>query len=348
MTKNPYDILGVPKDASDEVIKKAYRKLAKQFHPDRNQEDNDAEARYKDVVNAYEILSDSQKKQNYDRYGTEKPQHQGFGGSRSDIDDWASFFYYQGFGGEHKGRKSFPRNVQVDVLISLEDVFAGCKKSISFARPVACKECQASGGSFKQCANCNGKGVIELPDGPFRVRSNCQTCKGQGQVINKACKHCQGNKHTAQHESITITIPRGVYNGSKLRVRGRGEILIGGECGDLLCSIYVKNHDRFERDGLNLIYKVNIGIPDAVLGTTINVKTISNKDVDINIPAGTQYGQILRVKRQGLRDANTNGVGDLFVIIEIEIPRTVSEDERKLFEELKTHSSTEELESVSS
>lgn len=340
MTKDLYEVLGLNKSASVEEIKKAYRKLAKEFHPDRNQKDPEAESKYKEVVNAYEVLSDPQAKKKYDTFGSEEKFQ-----NSSNVNSWEDFFYSQGY--VHWRQKGSPRSVQVDILISLEEVFTGTKISVPFSRPVACKECQASGGKMKKCPDCNGVGSNIKQNGPFMMKVGCSRCYGKGKIVSRACKKCKGKKNVDQNESVTINVPKGIQSGSKLRVRGRGEVLIGGECGDLLCKIYVEKHDRFERDGINLIHKINVSIPDAVLGSSLCIKTISGKDIELNIPSGTQYGQILRVKRQGLVDSNTNQVGDLFVIVEIEIPRSVSEDERKIFEDLKDCQSKEDLENVS-
>lgn len=353
-----YDMLGVAREATADEIKKAYRKKAVQYHPDKNPGDAEAEERFKALSEAYEVLKDPEKRQLYDQYG-----HAAFEGGRSraggagaggfhDPFDifrevfgggggggggiFESFFGGGGGGGGSRGRGS---DLRYDLEITLEEAFEGLEREISFRHHVTCEKCNGSGseaGSGKTtCPTCKGARQVTMQQGFFTVRQPCPTCSGAGEVIEKQCTHCNGEGRVAEERKVKVKIPAGVDTGSKLRRRGDGEAgYRGGEAGDLYIIIHVKEHERYERHGDDLYMKLPIRYTLATLGGKTEVKTLDGR-ASLKIPSGTQSGQTFRVKGQGMPLIRGNGKGDLFVQVTVEVPKKLSREQKKLLEQLE-------------
>ena len=349
-----YQILGVSKNASPEEIKKAYRSLSKEWHPDKHKGDKAAEEKYKQINRAYEALSDPKKKQAYDQFGNEDgPQFGGggfgqgpfgsaqgasFGGGFSDI--FETFF-----GGSRGGRPRDERgrDAEVAIEIALEESFHGITKTIRLRKFVACETCKGSGdteGSSKvTCKTCGGTGqvvrTVQSFFGTLQQSTLCDTCAGAGKVSEKPCKTCAGEGRVQGSEEISVEVPAGIDTGQRLRIRGKGEAgRHGAPAGDLYVEIAVKRDSRFERRGDDLLLEIAVPVTDAVLGGEVTMKTFEDP-VTLKIPAGTQPNQILRVKGKGMPVLNTSRRGDLYVTVNVEVPARLSRSERKLWEELK-------------
>ena len=350
-----YEVLGVSKDASPEELKKAYRKLALQYHPDRNPDNKEAEEKFKEAAEAYEVLSNPDKKARYDRYGHAGLNgNGGFGGQGMSMDDifsqfgdlFADFglgsFFGGGFGGSRSGgARPKGSNLRVKVKLNLPEVEKGAKKTIKINKYIPCEHCHGSGsedGATETCPTCHGRGqVVQTVNsffGAMQTASVCPNCGGSGQIIKKKCKHCNGDGIVKGTEVIDIDVPAGVGEGMQLTVRGKGNAAPrNGVNGDLLVVIEEEAHPDFERDGANLIYSLFISITDAILGTEVEIPTVSGK-VRVKITPGTQSGKVLRLRGKGLPIINGYSNGDLLVNVNVWIPKKVSKDEEKLLEQL--------------
>jgi molecular chaperone DnaJ len=346
-----YETLGVSKGASEEEIKKAYRKLAIKYHPDKNPDDKTAEDKFKEAAEAYEVLSNSEKRQRYDQFG-----HAGVGGSAGggfggmNMDDIFSQFgdifggAFGGFsGGGGRGRRvARGTNLRVKVKLTLAEIANGVEKKIKVNKHVACKTCSGSGaknGQFDTCKTCNGTGAITRVQqtilGAMQTQSTCGVCNGEGRVIKDKCNTCHGDGLVREEEVININIPAGVAEGMQLSMNGKGNAAPrGGINGDLLIVIEEEEHPDLKREGNHLIYSLSIGFPDAALGTSVEIPTIEAK-AKIKIEPGTQSGKVLRLKGKGLPDVNSYGRGDLLVEISVYTPSMISPEERKILENLK-------------
>ncbi len=349
-----YEVLGVSKGATKEELKKAYRKLAIKYHPDKNPGDKDAEDKFKEAAEAYEVLSDDNKKARYDQYG-----HAGMGGAGGggfngfgDIDDIFSHFGdifggFGGFGGGSRGRSRQQvrkgSNLRVKVTLSLKDIVNGVEKKIKLKKKVSCPDCSGTGaeaGSSKEnCSACNGQGFVTRVTntilGQMQQQVKCSACDGEGKVITKKCPTCYGEGIIDGEETLEVKIPAGVQEGMQLNVSGKGNApRRGGVNGDLIVLIAEEEHPELERDGNDLLYELPISFPDAVLGATVEVPTVEAK-VKIKIDAGTQPGKILRLRGKGVPDLNGYGRGDLLVHIQVFVPKNVSKDEKKVLEKMQ-------------
>ncbi|MDB5256744.1 MAG: DnaJ-class molecular chaperone with C-terminal Zn finger domain [Chitinophagaceae bacterium] len=346
-----YDILGVPKGSSAEDVKKAYRKLAIKYHPDKNPDDPSAEEKFKEAAEAYEILSSPEKRQRYDQYGHQGNQG-GFGGGGSmNMEDIFSQFgdiFGGGFGGSFGGggggrgqRKG--SNLRIKLKLTLEEVANGVEKKIKVKRQVACDHCHGNGSkngtSLKKCTTCNGTGqirkVVNTMLGQMVSATTCTTCNGDGQMVSERCDHCHGSGTSEKEEQISIKVPGGVADGMQLSMSGKGNYPRGGGVpGDLIILIEEQEDDVLKRDGLNIIYDLYISFTDAVFGTSLEIPTIDGK-VKIKIDQGTQSGKILRLKGKGVKDLNGYGKGDQLIYVNVWTPQALSKEEKDLMEKMK-------------
>lgn len=347
-----YEVLGLERDASSDQIKRAYRKLAMKYHPDRNSGDAEAEIRFKECAEAYEVLADDTKRQRYDQFGHEGLRGQaGHDFGSMDAGDIFSMFEdifgdaLGGFGGGRRGRSSNrPQrgySLETQTTITLEEAFTGVQREIEFTRQDNCPTCSGSGAKPGSepvpCVSCGGAGYVEQPGfgGMFRMRSTCPACGGQGKVIRDKCSTCSGSGHRPMKRDLLVKIPPGISDGQAIRVSGEGEPgTMGGPRGDLHVVVRVKQHDLFERDGDNLILRMPVSFTQAALGATVQVPTIDGQsDTTLDIPAAAQHGQVFRMRDKGMPDLRTGRRGELIVVLAIEIPKKLSSRQKELLRE---------------
>ena len=347
-----YDVLGVNKNASPEELKSAYRKLAVKHHPDKNPGDKAAEEKFKEAGEAYGILSDQEKKQNYDNFG-----HAAFegGGGRSsggfgggfggtDFSDiFEDFFGDFGGGGRSRGRRSTNNrgsDLRYDLSISLEEAYEGKKQDIKFSTTEKCNTCKGNGSkpgsSPDRCTTCGGNGKVRSNQGFFTVQQTCPQCAGSGEEITNPCSDCNGQGSNQTSKKISVTIPKGVDDGTRIRLAGKGEAgTKGGASGDLYLFINVNTHDLFKRSDENLFFEFPISIADAALGTTIEIPTIDGGKAKIKIPDGTQNGKQFRLKGKGMPYMRGSGNGDLYVQVNTEVPISLNKAQKELLEKFR-------------
>ncbi len=348
MKEDFYDILGISKGASAAEIKKAYRKKAVQYHPDKNPGDAAAEANFKKAAEAYEVLSDDQKRARYDQYGHQAFEGGGFGGGGMNMDDIFSQFGdifggafggggggFSGFGGGFGGgqRRVKGSNLRIRVKLTLEEIANGVEKKIKVKRKK-----QAAGVTYKTCSTCNGAGqVTKIQNtilGRMQTSAPCPTCGGAGQMIDKRPSGADGQGLVVEEETVSINIPAGVVDGMQLKVSGKGNEAPGnGIAGDLLVAIEEKDHDFLQREGDNLHYDLYISISDAVLGTSKEIDTVTGK-VRIKIDEGVQSGKILRLRGKGIPSINGYGKGDLLVHVNVWTPKVLTKEQKQFFEKM--------------
>ena len=348
MSRDYYAILNVPKNASEKEIKAAYRKLAMQYHPDRNPGDKNAEEKFKEVNQAYEVLSDQEKRKQYDQFGESAFQ----GGGGSGFNDFAQGFqssnfsdiFEDFFGGFAKGgkrersHKQQGASLRYNLEISLEDALFGKSEQIEFETFIACDTCKGLGSKSNKnttCTHCNGSGNIRMQQGFFVVEQTCQYCNGSGVTISDPCETCSSYGRIRRSKTLKVNIPKGIDEGTKVRIAGEGEAGIrGGEPGDLYIYVQFKPHDFFKKEGTNLNCEVPITITKAALGGEIEVPTIDGKKVEVKIPPGTQANNSFRLKGKGMPQMNSSRRGDLYIHTNIEIPINLTSKEEKLLQEL--------------
>lgn len=357
-----YEVLGLSKSASVDEIKKAYRKLAKQYHPDLNPGDKSAEAKFKEVNEAYEVLSDSDKKAKYDQFG-----HAGvdpnFGASAGysgnpfgqdiDLGDIFGSFFGGGFSGGFSGRKANPNaprrgsDTEAVVNITFDEAAKGCKKQVSYQNIETCSECKGSGAesgsSPKTCPTCNGTGQVRInqrtPFGTIQTTRTCDRCHGRGKVIEKPCKKCNGNGRVRVKKTIEINIPAGIKDDQILNVTAKGNSGInGGPAGDLHVYVNIKPHELFERKGDDVWCELPVTFTQAALGYEVSVPTLDGK-VSYSLREGTQPGDVFKLKGKGMPHLGGRGRGDQYVKITIEVPRNLSQKQKEILKEFDTHAS---------
>lgn len=343
--KDYYKILGVSRNATEEEIKKAYRKLAMQYHPDRNPGDKEAEEKFKLASEAYEVLRDPQKREIYDHYGIEGLKGTGFTGFRGFEDIFSAFsdIFEDFFGfGTTSRRRSRPRqgaDLRYDLKISFYDAAFGKETEIEIPKTINCETCNGTGikpGTRPAiCPVCKGAGQVTRSQGFFTITTTCSHCHGEGQYITHPCKECRGTGRVKKKKKIHISIPPGVDSGSKLRIRGEGEEgERGGPPGDLYVFIYVEPHEFFNREGDDILCQVPISFPQAALGAEIEVPTLDGKK-NLTIPKGIESGELLRIKGEGFPRIKGSGRGDLIVQIMIKTPKNLTKRQEELLREFE-------------
>ncbi len=340
-----YEILGVDKSASEREVSKAYRKLAVKFHPDSNPDDEEADFKFKEAAEAYDVLGDSDKRARYDQYG-----HAGVDGSRSSFgnaDDIMSAFseifgggggfFGDLFGGGRRSRRG--SDVRADVTLTLEEAAVGVSKTISFQRGESCEKCDGSGAragtSPSMCTQCGGRGIVLQSNGILRVQTTCPSCRGSGQMITDPCFDCRGYGIQKKNIELEVAIPAGVDDGMRVRLQGEGEGSPNGDGapGDCYCFIRVRKHKLFHRDGHNLVLQLPITYSQAALGSTIEVPTLEGPD-ELTVPNGTQSGDVFKIAGRGMPDPQSGRKGDLLVQTFIETPKKLNDRQQELLREL--------------
>lgn len=353
-----YEILGVTRSVSEQDLKSAYRKLAHQHHPDKNPDDPHSEDRFKEAAEAYAVLSDSEQRSRYDRFGHAGVSSAasaawgapGFGGIEDILGDLFGFgdvFGAAGRGGSRRSAQQRGADLRYDLEISLEQAATGMNPQLRIPKLEACETCSASGtkpGTHPEtCKACEGAGQVRFQQGFFSVSRTCGNCRGTGQVITSPCESCRGMGRVEREKQIEVKIPAGVETGSRLRLQREGESgAYGGGPGDLYVVIHVAEHELFERQGNNLYASVPVTFAQAALGSEIKVKTLSGDD-SLKVPAGTQTGTVFRVRGQGMPVLGGRGRGDLFVSVSVVTPTMLTREQRKLLEQL-SHIETKDLE----
>jgi molecular chaperone DnaJ len=341
-----YEILGVQRTATEKEIALAYRKLAMKFHPDANPGDESATEKFKEAAEAYEILSDADKRGRYDQFG-----HQGVDGGAphfTDVEDifeafgdmFAGGLFGDLFGRRRGGGRRQRRgsDVRCDVTLTLEEAARGVTKSVEFARSKRCDKCEGTGAkpgsSPESCRRCGGRGQVVQSAGFVRVQTTCPSCHGAGSVITHPCDECRGNGYTAHKVKLDVAIPAGIDDGMRVRLPGEGEPSPdGGPAGDCYCFISVRQHSIFKRDGKNLVLHVPISYSQAALGASLEVPTLSGPE-EIQIPQGSQHGDVFRLRQRGMPDPRGGSVGDLLIQVYLEVPKKLSTKQETLLREL--------------
>lgn len=353
-----YEILGVAKSASQDEIKKAYRKVAMQYHPDRNPNNKEAEEKFKEAAEAYEVLSDPDKRAQYDRFGhAATGSNRGYGGGSMNMEDifsnfgdifgediFGSFFGGQrGGGGGRRGRGTRGSNLRVKIRLTYEEIAKGANKKIKVKKHVPCTVCNGLGAkdknAFQTCNTCGGSGQVRKITqtflGQMQTVTTCPTCQGEGQIITSKCGHCKGEGRVYGEEMVSIDIPAGVQEGMQLSMSGKGNAgERGGAPGDLLILIEEEPHAELQRDGLSVAYDLHISFPDAVFGTQVEVPTIDGK-AKIKIPPGTQSGKIFRLKGKGFPSVNSYDKGDQLIHVNVWTPQHLTADEKAMLEKMQ-------------
>lgn len=354
-----YEVLGVAKSASADEIKKAYRKVAMQYHPDRNPGDKAAEEKFKEAAEAYEVLSDPEKKAQYDRFGHAGLNNRGgFGGGQGmNMEDIFSNFgdifgddifgsFFGGGGARQRGGKARGTrgsNLRIKLKMNYEEIAKGANKTVKVKKYTSCTTCSGSGAkdknSVQNCSTCNGTGQVRKVTSTFlgqmQTVGTCPTCNGEGSTITNKCTSCKGEGRVYTEETINIDIPAGVQDGMQLSLSGKGNIgERGGSSGDLIVLIEEESHPELQRDNLNVIYDMHVSIPDAIFGSNVEVPTIDGR-AKIKIPPGTQSGKIFRLKGKGFPSINSYERGDQLIHVNVWTPQELSNEEKEMMEKLK-------------
>lgn len=340
-----YELLGVQRGADDKAIKSAYRKLAMQFHPDRNPGNQEAEARFKAINEAYDCLKDPQKRAAYDQYGKAAFQNGGFGNGHADFSGFSDIFdniFGEFMGGRGRSRSAAMRgaDLRYDLEISLEEAYGGKSASIAIDVSVNCEPCSGSGAkpgtSAKTCGTCGGMGKVRTQQGLFLVERTCPSCRGAGQIIADPCDACAGIGRVEREKTLQVKVPAGVDDGTRIRLSGEGEAgLRGGPPGDLYIFIHLKPHRVFKREGTTLFAAIPLSFTTAALGGEIEVPCLDKDRCKVKIPAGTQSGRQFRLRGKGMPALNGGGYGDLIIQVDVETPVNLTKRQRELLEEFR-------------
>lgn len=345
-----YEVLGVDKGASDDELKRAYRQLAKKYHPDMNPGDAEAELKFKEVNEAYEVLSDADKRAKYDRYGHAAfdpsmgggAGFSGFGGGFGadfDLGDLFSSFFGGGSSRSSRSNVVDGDDIDVRVTVTFEEAAFGCKKEISFARIEGCPECGATGAEKgtkpEKCGVCNGTGSVTVQQnvgfGYMKTQRACQNCRGTGKIIKSPCKNCNGKAYVRVNKKIEVSIPAGIDTAQRIILRGQGSAgRNGGSNGDLFISVKVLPNDIFEREGNDLYCEIPISFAEATLGAEIDIPLVGGKTDKFKIPEGTQSGSRFTVRGKGVPDVNTKRKGDLIITVNVETPKNLTKEQKEL------------------
>jgi molecular chaperone DnaJ len=346
-----YEVLGVARDAGEDDLKKSYRKLAMQWHPDRNQGNAEAEAKFKELNEAYDVLKDAEKRAAYDRFGHAAFEQGGPGGGGGGGPFGGGGFedifeeMFGRFGGGGRGQRAAAgrgADLRTQVEVSLEEAFAGAKKTIRFATSVSCEACKgvgAEGGAasgVQTCGTCQGSGKVRAQQGFFLVERTCPTCGGQGRIIKNPCKICRGAGRVQRERSLNVSVPAGVDDGTRIRLTGEGEAgQRGAPAGDLYVDIAVRPHPIFQRDGGNILVRVPLRMTQAALGGHVEVPSIDGGRSKVTIPAGTQTGDQFRLRGKGFSVLRSAARGDMYVQVMVETPQNLSPKQRELLEQFE-------------
>ncbi|QIL86048.1 molecular chaperone DnaJ [Vibrio sp. HDW18] len=339
-----YEVLGVGRDASERDIKKAYKRLAMKYHPDRNSGDAGAAEKFKEVKEAYEILTDGQKKAAYDQYGHAAFEQGagGFGGGGADFGDIFGDVFGDIFGGGRRGggpRAQRGSDLRYNMELSLEEAVRGCSKEIEVPTLVHCDTCEGSGAkkgtSAQTCGTCHGHGQVQMRQGFFAVQQTCPTCHGKGKIIKEPCHVCHGQGRKQKSKTLNVKIPAGVDTGDRIRLAGEGEAgEMGAPAGDLYVQVHVKEHHIFERDGNNLYCEVPVSFAMAALGGEVEVPTLDGR-VSLKVPTETQTGRMFRMRGKGVKGVRSAAFGDLIVKLVVETPVNLSARQKELLKEFE-------------
>ena len=344
--KNLYETLGVPKNAQADEIKKAYRKLAREYHPDKNPGDAQSEERFKEVQHAYDVLSDAEKRKRYDTFGANGARGgagpQGFNfdfGDLSDLGDVFGGLFGRGGRAQSRDRGMRGADVEATVNLSFDDSLKGISVQVPVELDVACSQCNGSGArpgtAPRICPECNGRGVRAEDQGFFALSQPCPRCRGNGTVIEDPCPQCRGTGRERRTKRYTVKIPAGAKDGTRIRLKGKGEAGIGGApAGDLFVVTRVAKSAIYTRRGSDLLVEVPVSYPDAALGTTVQVPTPEGA-VSLKVPAGSEDGKLLRIRGRGAPKLSGGGKGDVLVRLKIEVPKRLNKKQRELLEELR-------------
>ncbi len=351
-----YEVLEVGKSTPQEAIKKAYRKLALKYHPDKNKGDKTSEEKFKEASEAYHVLSDKERRQNYDQFGHAAFDGAGGRGGFANFDFTNAFSdifgsdifddFFDGFGGGRRsGRRRQSENrgadLRYDLTISLEDAYSGIKQEIEYSSSEKCDRCNGHGSepgsSPSECSACDGHGQVRSNQGFFTVQQTCPQCGGSGEEVSNPCKNCRGVGKKQTYKKLSVTIPKGVDDGTRIRLSGKGEAGVKGSSnGDLYIFINVNSHDIFKRSEENLFFEFPISIADAALGTILEVPTIGGGKAKVKIPAGTQTGKQFRLRDKGMPIMRSRDYGDLYIRVTTEVPISLNKEQKELLEKFRT------------
>ena len=354
-----YEVLEVAREATEDDLKKAYRRLAMKYHPDRNQGDSAAEAKFKEVNEAYDVLKDGEKRAAYDRFGHGAFEQGGGGpgggfggqggfgaGGFEDIFE-EMFGRFGGGGGGRRRREASGRgaDLRTHVEITLEEAFAGAKKTVRIPTSVQCEACNGSGAeggtaNAQTCGTCNGAGKVRAQQGFFLIERTCPTCNGSGRIIKNPCKVCQGAGRTQRERTLAVSVPPGVEDGTRIRLAGEGEAgMRGAPAGDLYVDVGIKPHQLFQRDGSNIFVRVPLRMTQAALGGSVDVPTVDGGRARVTIPAGTQAGDQFRLRGKGFSVLRSAVRGDMYVQVSVETPQNLTPKQRELLEQFEAEAS---------